>query len=173
MARCIKKSTEAWQQLLDLPMPGHQLQRFVSAAGQELVELLVVVSLFPALRGEYDLATAALGRLPLPNDKKFGIPHEAWLAGLQDAITEIAKLMQDILIEEEPPLDEYEKIVTRMLELAQAMYDFLEIFENENKSVTNNSYYPGQGFKDKLRRIRIFIAERMQPLLMEIKRKKL
>lgn len=169
----IESAKKAWLELLNLPMPAHKLHQFVSAAGQELVELMAVAYLAPALRGNFDLAMSNFGRLPMPEDPELKIPYEAWLAGLQDAVTELAKLMNDILIQDRPSLEEYEKIVTRMHELSRAMYEFLEQFENENKAVVDNSYHRGQSYKDKLRRVWIYISERLQPLVMEVQRRNL
>ena len=160
--------------ILSEEVPTGLIEEQLNDLGQEVAETIIVYLLYPALAGNMEKAIENLKRLPMPcnSENEWGVhlTVQHWLAGLLDAITELAKMMQDILIEDSSI--DHEAMFMRMRMVALAIYDLLEKFEAQNTRMLNNSHRRGQGFKEKLQRVRTFIAERIDRVIIDIRIRK-
>ena len=164
---------EAWQKLRrEVPLSPGKLLDFQHDAAQELMELFIVAVLYPALYGDFPRVLSNIHRIPFPEDEKLGIPYESWFGGIQDATTELGKLMWDLTLEAKSP-EEYAEVVEGTLVICKALFDFLMKFSTANKAVMDNTHRRFQGFHKKLQRVDRFMSESLLPLASKVHFEKL
>ena len=171
--KCLVASVAAMKEMWNLSdeIPHSLIEEQLNDLGQEVAETIFVCLLYPVITGDMEKAIENLKRLPMPDgsENEWGIhlTVQHWLAGLLDAITELAKLMQDELIENKSA--DHEAMFMRVRMTLLAIYNLLEKFEAQNTRMLNNSHRRGQGFKEKFQRIRTFIAERIDRVIIDIR----
>lgn len=170
---CLAATIAAMKGMWDLTdeIPQNLIEEQLNDLGQEVGETVFVYLLYPVITGDMERAIENLKRLPMPDssENEWGVylTVQHWLAGLLDAITELAKLMQDELIENRSA--DHETMFMRMRMTLLAIYNLLEKFEAQNTRPLNNSHRRGQGFKEKFQRVRTFIAERIDRVIIDIR----
>jgi predicted translin family RNA/ssDNA-binding protein len=136
--------------LVELDLPADIAWQHQAEAGQEFVEAKFVRILFEVVAGGKNLPAT----LPLPSD--FLVTEPAWLAGIGDAVTELGKMVTEILLNEKLSRDERIAIRKRFIAVSQDIYDALSHFETALPAVINNSRRHGyaNSFRGLLGRIR-------------------
>jgi predicted translin family RNA/ssDNA-binding protein len=146
--------------LVELDLPADIAWQHQAEAGQEFVEAKFVRILFKVVAYEKDLPAT----LPLPSD--FLVTEPAWLAGIGDAVTELGKMVTDILLDEKLSRDERIAIRKRFIAVSQDIYDALSHFEAALPAVINNSRRRGysQTYRGLLGRIARVIDQHKEKL---------
>jgi predicted translin family RNA/ssDNA-binding protein len=119
--------------LVELDLPDDIAWQHQAEAGQEYVEARFTRILFKnVVEGEKLPET-----LPLPAD--FLVSEPCWLAGIGDSVTEMSKLITDVLLNEEMSRADRLCIRKRFVSVAQDIYDALDKFETVLPAVINNN----------------------------------
>ncbi len=158
---CKDQLRDLWDQMGAADLPADIAWQFDSEAGAELSESFMVASLYPLLFPENEGAEI---QIPSYEDLKIGPP--AWLAGIGDSISELAKLHTVLLMNPELDLERRIALRQQYLKKANEMYAFLDQFETCYGMVINHTRRKGFGqtYRGMLFRISMLIQRESEDL---------
>jgi len=156
---------ELWQKLGQLNLPKDQAWMFDSQAGQEYAEFL-----FVDLFHDFIIDGAEIGPIFSPDDYSF--TPQMYLAGLGDAVGELAKIVDDYLLEDSLTKADRLAIRRRFLEVIEDVHAYLDQFETAYPLVINNSRRRGYGntYRGLLGRVRGAIRRQKEALIATLDR---
>jgi len=161
---CFSQSLESMKQLVNLDLdflPGFKSDR-CGEAGQEFTEMVYVILLYPVVINNEDLPE----KFPDPFELFVNIPE--YLAGIQDAIGEVGKLLDDFILDQKVGFSQEYELKERFIAAATAIYDTMfHEFVGIPQSIINNSSYREyrQSFQGRLGGMRNIIERKKQDLL--------
>jgi predicted translin family RNA/ssDNA-binding protein len=128
----IHQAQAKYNELCGLVMPEDEQWGFTSDAGQELIEMVLYVDLYPCIfDGQQPI------RIDTPDDRC--VTEQAWLAGIQDVVGELYRAVNGMTIRWRMPLEHEEVLRTRFSELMEQLYIFAESYESMYPRVINNT----------------------------------
>lgn len=161
--RCRQRMFQLWDELDRINVPMDTWWQFSGNAGQEFVEFLGVMMLWPYVSGE----TEEVGTIPSVDELR--MRPQTWLRGLGDVPGELGKMVLDRLLEIDFSNNvERLAIRRRLVEVVQQIYDFLSLYETAYPQVINDSRMRGyrNTFRGMLQNVG-FLLEKMKHELLE------
>lgn len=161
--RCRQGMFRLWDNISNIDVPLDTWWQFSGNAGQEFVEFLGVVAIWPYVSGE----AKEVG--PIPSVDELRMRPQTWLRGLGDVPGELGKMVLDRLIEMDlSNKEERVAIRRRLVDVVQQIYDFLSLYETAYPQVINDSRMRGyrNTFRGMLQNVG-FLLEKMKHELLE------
>lgn len=134
--QCFQESLDLMHEfvLLDLDLLPGLKNELWAEAGQEFVELVFVIMLYPVILNKEALPE----KFPDPHDLYVNLP--AYIAGIQDALGELSRLVDDFTLDNRLGLLQEYEIKERFILNATSIYNLLfSRFAGIPQNVINNS----------------------------------
>jgi|GEM_PF-3277092 len=164
---CRQKMFRLWDELDGVDVPSDMWWQFSGNAGQEFVEFLGVVALWPYVSGE----TSEVGAIPSVDE--LCIRPQTWLRGLGDVPGELGKMVLDRLLEMDfSNKEERVAIRRRLVDVVEQIYNFLSLYETAYPQVINDSRMRGyrNTFRGMLQGVGFLLLKMKQELLEVMER---